>query len=104
MKTTHCAEVLSLASTARTRSESADAPEVGTSGPVPQTRALLIHERVEGFFLERLTDRGESLGTTQHDTMDEAMWLAYSEYVLSDWSPCPDDTDPLEYIKSLSGD
>jgi hypothetical protein len=36
--------------------------------------------------------------------MDEAMWLAYSEYVLSDWSPCPDDTDPLEYIKSLSGD
>jgi hypothetical protein len=35
--------------------------------------------------------------------MDEAMWLAYSEYVLSDWSPCPDDTDPLEHIKSLSG-
>ncbi len=104
MKTTHCAEVLSLASTARTRSESADAPEVGTGGPVPQTRVLLIHERVEGFFLERLTDRGESLGTTQHDTMDEAMWLAYSEYVLSDWTSCPDDTDPLEYIKSLSGD
>jgi hypothetical protein len=104
VKTTHCAEVLSLASTARTRSESADAPEVGIGAPVPQARVLLIHERVEGFFLERLTDRGESLGTTQHDTMDEAMRLAYSEYVLSDWSPCPDDTDPLEYIKSLSGD
>jgi hypothetical protein len=104
VKTTHCAEVLSLASTARTRSESADAPQVGTGAPVPQARVLLIHERVEGFFLERLTDRGESLGTTQHDTMDEAMWLAYSEYVLSDWSPCPADTDPLEYIKSLSGD
>ena len=91
MNTTHCAEVLALASTA-------------TDLPPGRVKVLLIHERVEGFFLERLTDRGESVGTTQHDTMDEAMWLAYSEYVLSDWSPCPDDTDPLEYIKSLSGD
>ena len=64
---------------------------------------LLIHERVEGFFLERLTDRGESVGTTQHDTMDEAMWLAYSEYVLSDWTSCPDDADPLQYLRSQSG-
>src|SRR5690348_11404504 len=97
----HCAEVLSLAPTARTRSEPGDAPEVGTGRPVPQAKALVIYERVEGFFLERLTDRGESAGTTRHDTMDEAMWLAYSEYVVSDWSPCPDDTDPLECVKSL---
>jgi hypothetical protein len=90
VNTTHCAEVRSLASTA-------------TGGPLPRAAVLLIHERVEGFFLERLTDRGESVGTTQHDTMDEAMWLAYSEYVLSDWTSCPDDADPLEYIRSQSG-
>jgi hypothetical protein len=90
VNTTHCAEVLSLAPTA-------------TGGPLPRAAVLLIHERVEGFFLERLTDRGESVGTTQHDTMDEAMWLAYSEYVLSDWTSCPDDADPLEYIRSQSG-
>jgi hypothetical protein len=89
VNTTHCAEVLSLAQNRR---------------PPPPAKVLLIHERVEGFFLERLSDRGESLGTTQHDTMDEAMWLAYSEYVLSDWASCPDDTDPLEYIRSRSGD
>jgi hypothetical protein len=57
---------------------------------------------VEGFFLKRLTDRGELVGTTQHDTMDEAMRQAYSEYVLSDWRSCPDDGDPLEYIRTQS--
>ena len=31
------------------------APEVATGGPVPQAKALVIYERVEGFFLERLT-------------------------------------------------
>jgi hypothetical protein len=86
VNTAHCAEVLSL-----------------TGRAVPPAKVLLIHERAEGFFLERLTDRGESVGTTQHDTMDEAMWLAYSGYVLSDWASCPDDIDPLEYITSLSG-
>jgi hypothetical protein len=63
-------------------------------------KVLLIDERVEGFFLERLNDRGEPVGTTQHDTMDEAMWQAYSEYALSD-SSCPDDTDPLQYMRKL---
>ena len=87
MNTAHCAEVLSRAPTARTRSASGDAPEVGTGGPVPQAKALLIHERVEGFFLERLTDRGESVGTTQHDTMDEAM----SPYL---------DTSPINAVTS----
>ena len=48
---------------------------------MPQVKVLLIEARVDGFFLERLTDRGESVGSTQHDTMDEAMWQAYSEYV-----------------------
>ena len=86
MNTAHCAEVLSLAPTAR----------------VPQAKVLVIHERVEGFVLERLTARGEPVGSTQHDTMDEAMWQAYSEYVLSDWAPCPEDIDPQEFVKSRS--
>jgi hypothetical protein len=85
---TRCAEVLSVVPTAR--------------AALPQAKVVRVDERVEGFFLERLTDRGEPVGTTQHDTMDEAMWQAYSEYVLSDWTSCPDDVDPLEYIRAQS--
>jgi hypothetical protein len=97
---THCAEVLSLAPTTTAESESGHAYDVGTGRPLPQVKVLLIDARVDGFFLERLTDRGEPVGTTQHDTMDEAMWQAYSEYVLSDWTSCPDGVDPLEYIRA----
>jgi hypothetical protein len=75
--------------------------DVGT-GPRPQVKVLLIAERVDGFFLQRFTDRGQLVGDTQHDTLDEAMWQAYTEYVLSDWSFCPDDVDPLEYIRARS--
>jgi hypothetical protein len=49
-----------------------------------------------------LTDTGELEGETQYDTLDEAMWQAYSDYVLSDWSFCPDGVDPLEYIRAQS--
>jgi hypothetical protein len=79
---THCAEVLSR--------------------PLSQVRVLVIAERVEGFFLERFTDRGELVGTTQHDTMEEAMYQAYSEYTISEWRLCPDGVDPLEYIHARS--
>lgn len=101
MNRTHCAEVLSLVPTATAESES-DPPDAGTGRALPQVKVLLIDARVDGFFLERLTDRGESVGSTQHDTMDEAMWQAYSEYVVSDWRSCPDDVDPLEYIRAQS--
>jgi hypothetical protein len=58
---------------------------------------------VNGFFLERFTDHGQLVGETQHDTLDEAMWQAYSEYdAISDWRFCPDDADPLEYIRAQS--
>jgi hypothetical protein len=58
---------------------------------------------VDGFFLERLTERGELVGTTRHDTMDEAMVQAYSEYdAISDWRLCPDGADPLEYLHAQS--
>ncbi|HEY1516657.1 MAG TPA: hypothetical protein VGF91_09570 [Solirubrobacteraceae bacterium] len=58
---------------------------------------------MDGFFLERFTDRGELVGETQHDTLDEATWHAYSEYpAISDWRFCPDDADPLEYIQTHS--
>jgi len=64
-------------------------------------KVLLIAERVEGFFLARFTDRGELVGETQHDTLDEAMWQANSEYrAISGWRLCPDDADPLEYIRA----
>ena len=101
MNRTHCAEVLSLVPTATAKSESGH-PDAGTGQALPQVKVLLIDARVDGFFLERLTDRGECVGSTQHDTMDEAMWQAYSEYVVSDWRSCPDDVDPLEYIRAQS--
>jgi hypothetical protein len=99
---TRCAEVLSLAPTSRAQSVSGDLSDVGTGRRLPQVKLLLIAERVDGFFLQRFTDRGELVAEMQHETLDEAMWQAYSEYVLSDWSFCPDDVDPLEHIRAQS--
>jgi hypothetical protein len=62
-------------------------------------KALVIDPRVEGFFLQRFNDRGELMGATQHETMDEAMWQAYSEFEIGDWQSCPEDVDPLEFIR-----
>jgi hypothetical protein len=103
MISTYCSEVLSLAPTPGAQSESGDLSDVNTGGPLPQVKVLLIAQRVDGFFLERFTDHGELVGTTQHETLDEAMWQAYSEYdAISDWRFCPDDADPLEYIRAQS--
>jgi hypothetical protein len=66
----------------------------------PDVKALFIDVRVEGFFLERFNDRGELVGTTQHETMDEAMWQADSEYEIAEWRSCPEDVDPVEYIRA----
>jgi YHS domain-containing protein len=66
---------------------------------VPDVKALFIDVRVEGFFLERFNNRGELVGTTQHETMDEAMWQADSEYEIAKWRSCPEDVDPVEYIR-----
>jgi hypothetical protein len=65
-------------------------------------KVLFVDERVEGFFLERFNDRGELVGATQHDTMDEAMSQAYSEFAVADWRSCPEDVNPVEYIRTLS--
>jgi len=54
--------------------------------------------RVEGFFLERFNGRGELVGTTQHETMDEAMWQASSEYEIADWR-----SYPVAYIRAHPG-
>src|SRR5271168_487391 len=103
MSRTYCSEVLSLAPTSRAQSESGDhLSDVGTGGPLPQVKVLLIAERVDGFFLERFTDRGELVGDTQYETLDEAMRVAYSEYTISNWRFCPDDADPLQYIQAQS--
>ena len=76
---------------------------MGEGRPPSLVKILLIVERVDGFVLQRLADRGEHVGDTQHDTLDEAMSYAYSEYkAISDWRFCPDDVDPLEYILAQS--
>jgi hypothetical protein len=70
---------------------------------MPDVKVLLISERVDGFFLERFNERGELVGTTRHDEMDDAKREAYSEYdPISDWRLCPDDADPLEYMRAQS--
>jgi hypothetical protein len=100
---TYCSEVLSLAPTPSVQSESGDLSDVGTGRPLPQVKVLLIAQRLDGFFLERFTDHGERVGDTQHETLDEAMRQAYSEYdAISDWRFCPDDADPLEYVRAQS--
>jgi hypothetical protein len=104
----HCAEVLSRASAPPGQSASggfsdADAGASAGRPRPPAVKALFIDVRVEGFFLERFDDRGELLATTQHETMDEAMWQAYSEFVIADWRSCPEDVDPVKYIRAHSG-
>ncbi len=79
---TYCAEVLS---------------------PTPDVQFLLISQRPDGFFLERFNKREELVGSTRHDEMDEAMREAYSEQgPISEWRLCPDDVDPLEYLRRRS--
>jgi len=103
MSRTYCSEVLSLARRPQAQSESGDhLSDVGTHGPPLQVKVLLITERVDGFFLERFTDRGELVGDSQYETLDDAMRVAYSEYTISDWRFCPDDVDPLEYVRAQS--
>jgi hypothetical protein len=69
--------------------------------PPPKEKLLLVTDKVDGFFVQRFTEGGESVGVTQHDTMDEAMQYVYSEYdAISDWRLCPDGVDPLEYIRA----
>jgi hypothetical protein len=71
-------------------------------GPAPAV--LLIRERVEGFFLEQLDESGAVVGTTQHETLDEAMWYANSKYgEISEWSACPDGVDPVEHLRARFG-
>jgi hypothetical protein len=97
----HCAEVLSPAITPNDRPESRKPSDPGTGQPrLADVKALFIDVRVEGFFLERFNDRGELVSTTQHETMDEAMSQAYSEYELADWRSCPEDVDPVDYLRA----
>jgi hypothetical protein len=61
-----CAEVVSLAPTASSQSESGALSKVGSDRAVPEARVLVIDTRVEGFFLQRFDDRGGLVGETQH--------------------------------------
>jgi len=90
----YCAEVLS--SSPASAPGFLPAPEASGPGDLS---ILVIRERTEGFFLERLAANGESLGETQYETLDEAMSDARRQYdPLSNWRFCPDDVDPLTYL------
>jgi hypothetical protein len=70
----------------------------------PAAAVLLIRERVEGFFLEQLDEDGAVVDTTQHETLDEAMWYADSRYgEISEWIVCPDGVDPVEHLRARFG-
>jgi hypothetical protein len=100
MGKTYCSEVLSRVPNPTAQAETGDPSDVGTGRPLPRVKVLLIAERVDGFFLERFTDRGELVDDSQYETLDEAMRQAYSEYTISDWRFCPDDVDPLQYVQA----
>lgn len=101
--TTYCAEVLSPTPESRAQLESEHVPAVARRESVPGVRFLLISQRPDGFFLERFNEREELVGSTRHDEMDEAMREAYSQYnPVSEWRLCPDDADPLDYLRGRS--
>jgi hypothetical protein len=93
----YCAAVLSPASD-RTAQRDSVGPPVARRDP--DVKVLLISQRADGFYLERFNERGESLGTTRHDEMDDAMREAYSQYdPISEWRLCPEHAGPLEYLR-----
>ena len=95
----YCAQILSPRADRVTQRESERQSDVGASGVPPSVKMLLITERPEGFFLRRFTEDGDAVQATQHETLDDAMHQAYSEYEsLSGWRFCPDDVDPLDYL------
>ena len=103
MTSTRCAEVLSVAMAPSAQAESGNLSDVATGRPLSQVKLLLIVERVDGFLVERFTERGELVSETQHETMDEAMAQVYSEYkAISEWRFCPDGADPLKHIRAQS--
>ena len=100
---TYCAEVLSPTPDPGARHESGRLPAVAGRERIPDVKFLLISQRVDGFFLERFDERGGLLGETRHDEMDDAMRQAYSECgPISEWRLCPDDADPLDYLRGRS--
>lgn len=93
----YCAAVLS---TAPERTAQQDSGQLPVARRDPDVKVLLISQRADGFFLERFNERGEPLGSTRHDEMDDAMREAYSQYdPISEWKLCPDDADPLEFLR-----
>jgi hypothetical protein len=103
MTKTYCSEVCVSGRDSERPAESGDPSDVRTRLPLSQVKVLLILTEVDGFHLERFTDRGELVSETQHETMDEAMSQAYSEYdAISDWRFCPDGVDALQYMRAKS--
>ena len=103
MTRTYCAEVLSQAPASPAPSSLHSLSGAATDRPAPQVTVLLIAQEVDGFCLERFTAHSERVGDTLHETLDDAMHQAYSEYAaISEWKLCPDGADPLQYIRGRS--
>lgn len=65
----------------------------GTQRRLPWPRIVVITERDDGFFLERLTPDGTVVGDTSHEDRQEAIEQAEWEYgaLLGSWVAIPDD-------------
>ena len=99
----YCAEVLSPPVAGPPQPEAGPAPGAGRRAPSANVKLLLISQKPDGFFLQRFSEGGALVGETRHEEMDEAQREAYSEYsAVSEWRLCPDDADPLEYIREGS--
>jgi hypothetical protein len=71
-------------------------PDGGATGErsrLPWPRLLLIVEREDGFYLERLLENGDVVGDTAHDDAAEAREQAEWEYgkFLGQWKDVPDE-------------
>jgi hypothetical protein len=60
---------------------------------------IVIHERPDGFFVERCTATGEFAGDTWHRSVEEAKDQAVREFGADlRWTPIPEsESDPVQY-------
>ena len=78
-------------------------PESQGSPPesTPWPSVLVIEERDDGVFLDRLTDAGASAGDTWHASIDDAREQALDEYdgLLTEWKEIPSEVQSEDLVK-----
>lgn len=77
-------------------------PESPESDPesMPWPSVLVIEEREDGVFLDRLTDAGASAGDTWHASVDDAKEQALDEYdgLLTEWKAVPSEVQSEDLV------